>query len=152
MEVKLKRTEPMQVATISHVGPYGEIGRLYEEIVKWLNQKQLQMVGPPFGWFYDNPREVPAHKLRSEVGFPFKGKVRPEGKIKIKQIPAQEVLSTIHKGPYMEVGSAYAALFQHAMEKGCTPLGPPMEIYLNDPAKVPESELLTEIRLPVKKE
>ena len=152
MEVKLKRTEPMKVATISHVGPYGEIGKLYVEIVKWLNQKQLQIAGPPFGWFYDNPEEVPAHKLRSEVGFPFKGKVRPEGKIKIKQIPAQEVLSTIHKGPYMEVGSAYAALFQHAMEKGCTPLGPPMEIYLNDPAKVPESELLTEIRLPVKKE
>jgi len=151
MEVKLKKTEPMQVATISHVGPYGEVGKLYAEIAKWLYQKQLQIAGPPFGWFHDNPREVPAHKLRCEVGFPFKGKAKPEGNIKIKQIPAQEVLYTIHKGTYMEVGSAYSALFQHAMEKGCTPLGPPMEIYLNDPRQVPESELLTEVQLPVKK-
>lgn len=152
MEVKLKKTETMQVATISHVGSYGEIGKLYEEIIKWLNQKQLEMSGPPFGWFYDNPQEVPAHELRCEVGFPFKGEAKPEGSIKIKQIPAQEVLYTIHKGPYSEVGPAYAALFQYGSEKGYTPLGSPMEIYLNDPAKTPESELLTEVQLPVMKE
>ena len=152
MEVKLKKTELLQVATISHVGPYGEVGKLYEEIAKWLRQKQLKITGPPFGWFYDNPQEVPANNLRSEVGFPFKGEAKPEGKIKVKKIPAQEVLYTIHKGPYSEVGAAYAALFQYAHEKGYTPLGSPMEIYLNDPAKTPENKLLTEIQLPIKKE
>jgi len=152
MEVKLKKTELMQVATISHVGPYGEVGKFIAEIAKWLNQKQLQITGPPFGWYYDNPQEVPAHKLRSEVGFPFKGEATSEGNIKIKKIPAQTVLYVMHKGPYSEVGPAYMALFQHAIEKGYTPLGPPMEIYLNDPAKVPESKLLTEIQLPIEKE
>ena len=142
----------MQVATISHVGPYREVGKLYAEIAKWLNQKQLQIAGPPFGWYYDNPEEVPAHRLRSEVGFPFKGEAAPEGKIKIKKIPAQTVLYVMHKGPYSELGPAYIALFQHANDKGYTPLEPPMEIYLNDPATVLESELLTEIQLPIKKE
>jgi len=151
MEIKLKKIEPFQVATISHVGPYTEAGKLYEEIAKWLKQKQLKIAGPPFGWFYDNPEEVPAHKLRSEVGFPFKGEAKPEGKIKIKKIPSQEVLSTIHKGPYHEVGPSYATLFQYAHEKSYIPLGCPMEIYLNDPAKVPETDLLTEIQLPIKK-
>ena len=151
MEVKLKKTEPMQVATVSHVGPYGEVGKLYEEIAKWLRQKRLEITGPPFGWFYDNPEEVPPHKLRSEVGFPFKGEAKPEGNVKIKRTPAQEVLYTIHKGPYREVGPAYAALFRHAHEKGYAPSGCPMEIYLNDPSKVPEAELLTEIQLPIKK-
>ena len=151
MEVKLKKIEPMQVAFVSHVGPYGETGKLYEEIARWLKQKQLKITGPPLGWFYDNPEEVPSHKLRSEVGFPFKGEAKPEGKIKIKKVPAQEVVYTMHKGPYSEVGPSYAALFRHAREKGYTPLGCPMEIYLNDPAKVPESELLTEIQVPVKK-
>ena len=151
MEVQLKKIEPMQVAVISHIGPYSEAGKLYQEIAKWLYQKRLRITGPPFGWFYDSPEEVPAHKLRSEVGFPFEGKVKPEGNIKIKQIPAQDVLSTIHKGPYREVGPSYAALFQHANEKGYAPLGCPIEIYLNDPAKISESELLTEIQLPVRK-
>ena len=151
MEVKLKKTEPMQVAVVSHVGPYSQAGKLYGEIAKWLNQKRLKITGPPFGWFYDNPEEVKAHELRSDVGFPFKGEAKPEGNIKIKKIPAQEVLYTIHKGPYREVGSAYTALFHYAREKGYTPLGCPMEIYLNDPKEVPENELLTEIQLPIKR-
>ena len=151
MEVKLKKTKPMQVAVVSHVGPYSESGKLYGEIAKWLGQKRLKITGPPFGWFYDNPEEVPAHKLRSEVGFPFKGEAMPEGEIKIKKIPAQEVLYTMHKGPYREVGPSYTALFQYAKEKGYIPLGCPVEIYLNDPAKVRESELLTEVQVPVKK-
>jgi len=151
MEVKLKKAKPMHVATIRHVGPYGEVGKLYEEIAKWLKQKQLKITGPPLGWFHDNPEKVPARKLRSEVGIPFKGEAKPEGNIKIKKISAQEVLYTIHKGPYSEVGPAYTALFQNAKEKGYIPQGCPMEIYLNDPAKVPETELLTEIQLPVKK-
>ena len=151
MEIKSKKTESFQVATISHVGPYKEAGKLYEEIAKWLRQKQLKITGPPLGWFYDNPEEVPAHKLRSEVGIPFKGEAKPEGKIKIKKIPSREVLYMIHKGPYGEVGPAYAALYQHATQKGYTLQGSPIEIYLNDPAKVKENELLTEIRLPIKK-
>ena len=89
--------------------------------------------------------------MRSEVGFPFKGEAKPKGKINIKRVPAQGVLSVVHKGPYHQVGPAYAALSQYAQEKGCAPIGCPMEIYLNDPAKVPESELLTEIQLPIKK-
>jgi len=67
MDVKLKKTKPMQAATISHVGSYAEMGRLYEEIAKWLRQKRLRITGPPFGLFYDNPEEVPTDKLRSEV-------------------------------------------------------------------------------------
>lgn len=152
MEVKLKKTESRQVAVVSHVGPYNQVGKLYEEIAKWLRQKQLRITGPPLGWFYDNPEETQAHELRSEVGFPFKGEAKPEGNIRIKKIPAQNVLSTIHKGPYSEVGPAYAALSQFVNEKGYIPLGCPVEIYLNDPTKVPESELLTEIQLPVKKQ
>lgn len=151
MEVKLKKTEPMQVAIISHVGPYGEAGKHYVEIAKWLKQKQLKITGPPLGWFYDNPEDVPANKLRSDVGIPFQGEAKPEGKIQIKKVPAQEVLYAMHKGPYREVGPTYAALFQYAKEKGYVPLECPIEIYLNDPAQVKESELLTEVQLPVRK-
>jgi len=128
MEIEVKKVKPMQVAVISHVGPYGEAGRLYGEVAKWLRMKHLRIAGPPFGWFYDNPEEVPAHKLKSEIGFPFKGKAKSEGNIKIKQISAQEVLSVMHKGPYREVGPSYTALFQQAREKGYIPLGCPMEI------------------------
>jgi AraC family transcriptional regulator len=151
MEIKLKKTEPMRVAVASHVGPYSEAGKLYGEVATWLRQKKLKIIGPPFGWFYDNPEEVPAHKLRSEVGFPFRGEAKPEGNVKIKEVHTQDVLSITHKGPYSDVGPSYVALFKFARGKSYVPLGCPMEIYLNDPTRVPESELLTEIQLPVKK-
>jgi AraC family transcriptional regulator len=151
MEIKLKKTRATRVAVVSQVGPYSEAGKIYGEIAKWLEEKRLKITGPPFGWFYDNPEEIEPHRLRSEVGFPFKGEAKPEGNIKIKEIPAQEVFFMSHKGPYSEVGPSYTALFQHAREKGYIPSGCPMEIYLNDPAKVPESELITEIQLPIKK-
>lgn len=98
-----------------------------------------------------HPDQVPASKLRSEIGFPFQGEAKPEGDIEIKKLPGQHVLSTIHRGPYGKVGVAYAVLFQYASEKGFVPTGCPMEIYLNNPAEVPESELLTEIQLPIRK-
>jgi AraC family transcriptional regulator len=85
------------------------------------------------------------------VGILFEGEAKPEGNINIKKIAAQEVLYTIHKGPYKEVGPAYATLFKHANKEGYIPRGCPMKIYLNDPAKVKESELLTEVQLPIKK-
>ncbi|MBX5327143.1 MAG: GyrI-like domain-containing protein [Candidatus Bathyarchaeia archaeon] len=151
MEIKLKKNESFQAAIIKHVGPYSDAGRLYNEIAKWITQKQLCITGPPFGWFYDNPEEVPAQKLRSEVGFPFEAEAKPEGRIEIKKIPVQEVLYTTHRGPYREVGPAYSALFQYARKHGYVLKGCPIEIYLNDPATVPENELLTEIQLPVKK-
>jgi AraC family transcriptional regulator len=141
MEIEVKKTKRMQAAVFSHVRPYSEASKLHGEIVKWLRQKQLRIAGPLLGWFYDNPEKVPPQELRSEVSFRFKGEPKSEGNINIKKIPAREVISTAHKGPYGEVGLSYNALFEHPKEKGYTPLECPIEIYLNDPTKVSESEL-----------
>jgi len=151
MKIELKKVREMQVAYIDRVGPYSEVGPLFAEIAGWLAGKGLQISAPPFGIYYDNPQVVPVEKLRCEVGFPFIGKTKGEGKIKVKKIPAREVLSTIHKGPYSEVGAIYEALTRYAIEKGYSFAGAPMEIYLNSPAEVPESELLTEVQIPVTK-
>ena len=152
MEIELKKVGEMQVAYIAHVGPYGEVGPLFAEIAGWLAGKGLQISGPPFGIYYDNPEVVPAEKLRCEVGFPFIGETQGEGRIKVKKIPGREVLSGIHKGPYREVGPVYEALTRHAVKKGYSIVGAPVEIYLNAPGEVPESELLTEVQIPVTKE
>jgi effector-binding domain-containing protein len=151
MEVNLKKIEPMQIAAISRVDSYSETEKLSRNYRRAKTETIKDCLPPLLGWFYDNPEEFLAHKLRSDVGIPFEGEAKAEGRTKIMKVPAQEVLYTVHKGPYTEVGSAYAALFQYVREKGYMPLGCPIEIYLNDPAKVKESELLTEIQLPIKK-
>ena len=80
---------------------------------------------------------------------PFAGEAEEEGKVKIKTLPEQLVLSSIHKGPYNEVGNVYGAIAQYAYQNGYEIIGPPTEIYLSDPNETPENELLTECTFPV---
>jgi len=66
-----------------------------------------------------------------------------------KSVLVIKVVSVIHKGPYEEVDVAYSKLFEYMSEHSLTMSGPARSIYLNDPAEVPEDELLTEVQIPV---
>lgn len=67
----------------------------------------------------------------------------------LEEIPGGRAATTMHVGPYREVGKAYAALQTWMTDSGCHPGGAPREVYLNDPGDVPEDELLTEIDWPI---
>ena len=151
MDIAEKKIGKRQVAYISYKGAYDEIPVLMGEVVGFIMAKGLQMMGPPFGIYFNSPQEVPAEELTYEVGMPFAGEAEEEGRVKIKMIPEQLVLSAIHKGPYNEVGVVIGAIAQYAYNNGYEIIGPPMETYLSDPNETPESELLTEISFPVMK-
>jgi effector-binding domain-containing protein len=99
----------------------------------------------------NSPQEVPIEELMYEVGMPFDGDAEEQGRVKIKNLPEQMVLSTIHTGPYNQSPDAYVAIAQYAYQNGYQIIGPPMETYISDPYQTPESELETEICFPVKK-
>ena len=151
MQIKLKNVEETQVAYIFHVGSIEELDDLMGEVVGWIVSKGLQITGPPYGIYYSVPSETPPEQMKYEVGIPFTGDIKPEGKVKVKKIPDQTVLSAVHKGPYHEVGPTYAALMDQVMKEGYDIIGAPVEIYINSPMEVPESELMTEIHFPVVK-
>jgi len=157
MEIVEKKLGKRQVAYITYKGPYQEIPGLIGEIVGFLaangilTAKGVQWRGPPFCVYFNSPQEVPVEELMYEVAMPFAGEAEEEGRVKIKTIPEQLVLSTIHKGPYSECGVAYGEIAEHAYQNGYEISGPPMETYISDPHETPENELLTEISFPVKK-
>jgi AraC family transcriptional regulator len=151
MEIEVKTVDEMQVAYIPHKGPFEVLPQLLGEVVQWVMNKGLQMTGMPFGLYYNSPLEVTPEELKWETGIPFMGDAEEEGRIKIKTIPSQLVLSAIHKGPYDQVAPVYAAIMQYAFKNGYEIAGPPMELYLNDPMEAGESETLTEIQQPVTK-
>ena len=150
MEIELKKIEEKQIVYIAQTGPAEEMGVLFGEILAWVMKKGLQIAGPPLS-IYPNPEKVSPEEMDYEAGVPIVGEVTEEGRIKIKIIPAQQVLATIHKGPYREIAPVYKALMEYIMKNGYEIVGAPMEIYLNDPCEVPESELLTEVQFPVLK-
>lgn len=149
MKIDSKTIEEKQVASISHVGLVEDMGELIGELAGWTMKKGLQITEPPFVVYYTSPLEVPPQKMEYEVGIPFKGEVKGEGRIRIKIMPQHQVLTTIHQGPYQEVGSAYGMMMEHLMKEGYEMIGVPREIYLNSPQEVPETELLTEIQFPI---
>jgi AraC family transcriptional regulator len=149
MKIEEKKIGERQVVYISYKGGYDEVPVLLGEVVGFIMAKGLQMMGPPFGVYFNSPQEVPVEELIYEVCIPFAGEAEEEGRVKIKTIPAKLVLSTIHKGPYSDCGMAIGALAEFAYKKGYEITGPPMETYLSDPNETPEKELLTEVCFPV---
>lgn len=151
MEIVEKKLGKRQVAYITYKGSYEEVPVLMGEIVGFIMAKGLQIMGPPFGIYFNSPQEVPVEELMYEVGMPFAGEAEEEGRIKTKTLTEQLVLSTVYKGPYSECGTAIGALAQHAYKNGYEIIGPPMEIYISDPNETPENELITEMCFPVMK-
>lgn len=151
MDIELKKTEEKQVAYIFYTGPVEDIGDLIGEIVEWMMVQKVEMTGPPYSAYFTSPAEVAPEDMQYELGVPFTGDASEEGKVKIKILPAQQVLSALHKGPYNEVGQVYEVLMNKIIEEGYQMVGAPMEIYFNSPMEVPEKELLTEIQFPIVK-
>jgi AraC family transcriptional regulator len=151
MKIKLKVVPEHQVAFIYHKGGFEKIPEYLGEVVEWLIDKGLEIREPVYGVYYNSPLEVSDDELEWEVGASFVGDAEGEGKIQVQIIPEQEVVSTIFKGPYAEASSAYLFLYEYTVDKGLQITGPVKEIYLNSPEAVSESELMTEVQIPVLK-
>jgi AraC family transcriptional regulator len=151
MEIVEKKIEKRQVAYISYKGSYDEVPVLMGEVVGFIMAKGLQMMGAPFGVYFNSPQEVLVEELLYEIGIPFAGEANEEGRVKIKTTPEQFVLSTTYKGPYSGAGNAIGALVEYANKNGNEIMGAPMETYISDPNETPESELVTEMCFPVLK-
>jgi AraC family transcriptional regulator len=149
MEITEKRIEEAKVAYIPYKGSYEKIPELMQEVAEWVMDKGLKMTGLVYGAYFNTPEEVPEEELQYEIGFSFEGDALPEGKIGIKEIPEHSVLAAMHQGPYTAVGPVIKAVVEYAVENNYDIVGPITEAYFNDPMETPESELLTEVRIPV---
>ena len=155
IEVTVKKTEPITVAFVSKKGPYTLIGETFGRLYHWIGEKGYVPAGPPIGVYFNAPGQVPDEELLWELRSPIAGDVAPSGPdeqgLGVKKVEGAEVASTMHKGPYDQVGATYGALAGWIAENGYQIIGPGEEVYLSDPDKTPPEELLTEIRFPVKK-
>ena len=72
--------------------------------------------------------------------------------IVFKKIPSTTALSVIHKGPYSELGKAYAYAFKWIEENNYRVIDNPRENYIDGIwNKEDESEWLTELQVPIEK-
>lgn len=131
-------TTPDQVST--HMA--GAFGIVYG----YLGRHQIEPLGPPYGCYVMNGPEQWEVRVGCEVDQP----VTAEDSIEPYDLPACDSLSTVHVGPYDELGKAYEALETRAHELGVE-LDPAMmwEEYLSGP-EVPPEQTRTVIHWPVR--
>lgn len=146
----------LRLAAVAHRGDYQEIGRTFDRIFAWAGGRGL--LGPSarsIGLYYDDPLSTPKGELRSHAGISIDVDLPAEAAeagILIIEIPPLVCAGVVHKGPYAELETPYRFLYGEWLPRsGCEPDDHPcFEEYLNDPRRLPPSEWLTRIHLPLK--
>lgn len=69
--VEWKAVPPGTVASTTHRGPYDEIAPAYHTVTGWIQDHGHQMAGPPREIYLNDPQEVAAEDLLTEVQFPI---------------------------------------------------------------------------------
>ena len=153
-EPVIKDIPAMRALSRREKGVYQEaIPRMIRELFTYVcpeegRQPAARVAGPIMFICHDEEyRETDAD---IEVALPITGPASLDGTAaRIVTLPGGRFASVLHTGAYPGVGKAYERLFAYMNEHGLAPAGPSRELYLNDPAEVPEKELLTEVQFPV---
>jgi effector-binding domain-containing protein len=152
-QITIKKVEPQLIASIRDVLPtYGDIGRLYGEIFKYLGKKMIfKPAGPPMFICYDG--EFKERDVDVEAAVPIGKKISGSDRVKVYELPGiEQAACTVYKGSYENIGEAYNALMAWIESNGYQITGPDRELYFTDPSKVKDpAENVTEIQFPVKK-
>jgi effector-binding domain-containing protein len=152
-EVTVKQVPPQHVAEVRRHTRVSELATTLEEafgtLMASMGRVGAEPVGPPFV-VYDQIDDV-SGRAEIEVCVPVTYRFAGTDEVDVTQIRGGAVASTIHRGPYAEVGPAYRALDEWMRANALVPDGPPREIYLTDPAETSDpADLVTEIEFPVR--
>lgn len=153
-EPTVKEVPAQRVLTRRGTGTYGEtIPRMIGEIFGALaprngREPAFRVAGPLMTIYHDNDYREQGADL--EVALPVTGRVEVENPaMELRTLPATRVVSVLYTGPYEGISSAHEAVFGAVRTLGLEWNGPAREIYLNDPNRVGEQELMTEVQYPV---
>lgn len=146
-EPQIKELPAVQVASVRDRGPYSKVGKLFGELLGFINIHKLAVNGP--GIFIHHDPEYRPEDADLEVCLPVAGEAPGGGRVSIKKLPASRAVCLLHVGPYDQVGQTYASILQYIAEKQLTITGPSREVYLVGPMGVPPEKYVTEIQFPI---
>ena len=62
-----------KVATVTHMGPYEQLGQTWSALMKWVEEEGLQAAGAPWEVYVTDPGEEPDQsKWRTDIFFPIR--------------------------------------------------------------------------------
>jgi effector-binding domain-containing protein len=151
---RLEDVPAQKVAYIAARGSYEMLPAQMIELAMWFGRQAIDLGGQPGATYVNGPDQADEDDLEWEVWIPTSATVREResagGQIGVKTLAAATCATLVHVGPYETLDSSSAALVQWAADEGHVREGPLQTIFLDDPGDVPEDELKTLIRFPIK--
>ncbi|HVT87924.1 MAG TPA: MerR family transcriptional regulator [Tepidisphaeraceae bacterium] len=145
-DVQEKSTSAMLIAGIRMKGHYSECGKGFSKIFRSFGRF---VSGPPMMLHYDT--EYKENDADFEACIPVKQSKTVEG-INVRELPAMQCVTLVHKGPYEKLSDSYAKVFKYVNDKGYIASSPTREIYIKGPGMIfrgNPKNYLTEIQIPV---
>jgi DNA-binding transcriptional MerR regulator len=153
-DVVIKKIEPLKVASVRGVVPTPPDQRsLWDELLDYLNQKGVRMIGPPMAIYHD--KEFKERDWDIEVVMPLNEKIPSGQHVNVYELPgAEKMACVVHSGPFATIGEAYDALAKWIDQNGYQIVGPGRELNLRLPEKLGDQHdpnTVNEIQFPVEK-
>ncbi|MEZ5176627.1 MAG: GyrI-like domain-containing protein [Acidimicrobiia bacterium] len=124
-----------------------DIGSGFGAVMEAMVKESAVATGAPLLVYHDVIDDTTDGDI--EICVPVAGPLAGSGGVSTRELEGGTVATTIHRGPYPEIGAAYEATMAWIAEHGREMTGPPREIYLNDPQTVPPADLLTRVEFPI---
>ncbi|MEQ8394577.1 AraC family transcriptional regulator [Thalassobaculum sp.] len=154
LNVSTREFPPYPFAFLRHVGRYNDIGPVFQRVAAIADERRL--FGPDTKVMmvaYDDPSVTDEQRLRSDAGVSLVDPSVETGELAKGEIAGGLYAVTVYKGPYDGLRGCYDWLMgtwlpnsgYEAADRPC------VDVYLNNPADTDPEDLLTEIRVPVRR-
>jgi effector-binding domain-containing protein len=145
-EVGEKQLDELEVATLRWKGRYADTGKAFSRLGKFAGR---HIRGKPLNLYYDSEYKEDDADIESCIPV---SNVRSSGALSVRRLPPGNCVYVVHKGPYEQIGRAYARVMEYIQKKNYTALSPSREVYLKGPGMIfrgNPKNYLTEIQIPI---
>jgi len=153
-KIKIESIQPQLVAGMRYRGSYDNIMDVLPTLLGYLTSQGVELSGPPI---FINHEPTPEDSLIEEakgnadieICAPVSQKIKDNDLIKCYTLPGGRMAKSVHEGPYSELGLLRQRIIRWAKRNRRMLTAPLREYILNDPLRVPEKEILTEVYAPI---
>ncbi|MDA7980374.1 MAG: MerR family transcriptional regulator [Pirellulales bacterium] len=147
-DVQEKTVDRQLVAGYRMRGRYQDCGQGYAKIGRAFGR---HICGKALMLIYD--QEYKEDDADFETCLPIR-KGESKGEIAVRELPSQDCIALLHKGPYDTLNRSYNKVMTYIKDRGYEILSPCREVYLKGPGMIFKGnpkKYLTEIQIPVRK-
>ncbi len=151
-DVEIKNKPAAYLIGSWHRGDYMTIGLTFESVMAQCAMSGIMPENPQtMGLYLSDPECTDEPALRSFAGIVMSAEVAVPAGLEVYDYPGGNFAAVTHHGPYALLSQGYEWLYYKWLPSSEASVRdqPCSEVYLNSPLETPQTELLTEICLPI---